>query len=413
MDNKKWGRYFTTHVLLLKLVISLIANTNSILEPCCGMGHIVEQIEKIRDKIVAIDIIKNTNTPHCITPITYMNFFDYPIINKFNTIIANPPYVSYRIFDNNIIANWKSCLPKINLYMYFIEKCFHHLKENGELILIIPFDFINNERGNNLRKLLHQNGTITNLINLSNKKLFKKCFPDIIVLRYEKDNFSYIMKYSNNIQNNNSINIPNYYDNGIISFMNNSIQFKYLKDFFDIRVGLVIGCNEIFKYDSELSVNIIMSDFEKSKTLHKYLYINELSIDELQSKHNKIYQYLLKNKDILFKRKVRKITEKNWWKWGSTRNLKYMNTNKNYIYVNQRTRSKSPFYIHKSCFFDGTVLALIPKKDINLETWCNLLNNNCKLFEQQGLLLCNKYMFNKKKLENLKIPIDLINKLKN
>lgn len=411
MDSKKWGRYFTTHVLLLKLVISLIANNNTTLEPCCGMGHIVEQIEKIRESIVAIDIIKNEENPHCVTPIKYMNFFDYPIINKFDTIIANPPYVSYRMFDNDITANWKSCLPKINLYMYFIEKCFYHLKQKGELILIIPFDFINNERGCNLRKLLHENGTITNLINLSNKKLFKNCFPDIIVLRYEKDNHSYIMKYSNNIENNNCINIPNYFQNEVISFMDNSKQFIYLKEYFDVRVGIVIGCNEIFKYDSELSVNVIMSDYEKTTITHKYLYVNDLSVNELESKYNEIYQYLLKNKDKLCKRKVRRITEKNWWKWGSTRNLKYMNTNQNYIYVNQRTRSKSPFYIHKSCFFDGTVLALIPKKNIKLHFWCNLLNNNYKLFEQQGLLLCNKYMLSKKKLENFKIPIELINNL--
>ena len=281
MDNKKWGRYFTTHVLLLKLVISLIANNNTTLEPCCGMGHIVEQIEKIRESIVAIDIIKNEENPHCVTPIKYMNFFDYPIINKFDTIIANPPYVSYRMFDNDIIANWKSCLPKINLYMYFIEKCFYHLKQKGELILIIPFDFINNERGCNLRKLLHENGTITNLINLSNKKLFKNCFPDIIVLRYEKDNHSYIMKYSNNIENNNCINIPNYFQNEVISFMDNSKQFIYLKEYFNVRVGIVIGCNEIFKYDSELSVNVIMSDYEKTTITHKYLYVNDLSVNEL------------------------------------------------------------------------------------------------------------------------------------
>lgn len=411
MDNKKWGRYFTVHVLLLKLVISLISNTGNTLEPCCGMGHIVEQIEKLRNNIVAIDIIKNDENPHCGTPIKYMNFFEYPISNKFNTIIANPPYVSYRMFDNNIITNWKSCLPKINLYMYFIEKCFYHLKQKGELILIIPFDFINNQRGCNLRKLLHENGTITNLINLSDKKLFKTCFPDIIVVRYEKDNYSHIMKYANNIENNNCINIPNYFQNGVISFMDNSKHFKYLNEYFDIRVGIVIGGNDIFKYNCELSVDVIMSDYEKTKKTHKYLYVNQYSINELEYKYNVIYKHLIKNKDKLCKRKVRKITEKNWWNWGSTRNLKYMNTSKNYIYVNQRTRNSSPFYIHKSCFFDGTVIALIPKQDINLEYWCNLLNNNSKLFEIQGLLLNNKYMFSKNKLENFKIPSELLNNL--
>jgi adenine-specific DNA-methyltransferase len=57
-------------------------------------------------------------------------FGDFMIqqINKlYKTIIGNPPYVRTK---------------KGNLYIDFIEKCFNLLDINGELIFIIPSDFL-------------------------------------------------------------------------------------------------------------------------------------------------------------------------------------------------------------------------------------------------------------------------------
>ena len=85
-----------------------------------------------------------------------------------------------------------------------------------------------------------------------------------------------------------------------------------------------------------------------------------------------------------------------------------MKNNYDCIFVNQRTRSETPFFIHKMSLFDGSVLCLIPKKKYDLSKWINYLNTNRKLFRDHGLLINDKYMLNKIKLDNLKINPDLV-----
>lgn len=403
-DKKKWGRYFTKKEWLLDKIVNIIKHNNTFLEPCCGEGHIVKRLEDKFNNITCIDIIKSSQI--CKTPITFMNFFEFNLSNKYNTIITNPPYVSYRVFDNKIITNWKTCLPKTNLYLYFIEKCFHHLEKNGEMIFIIPIDFINNTRGLKLRELLFKNGTVTNIINLCDRKAFSDCSPDVIIIRYEKDNFSHVMNYQQTLESS-PITINDYLYNGTYNFTNYN-NFKYLKDFFNIKVGLVIGSNSIFEKDSNLSVQIIMSDYIITKKRKMVLYLEDLSLQDIKKSNPNIFNHLEKNKEQLINRKVRKCNENNWWKWGGPRNIKYMKNDNDCIFVNQRTRSETPFFIHKMSFFDGAVLCLIPKEKYDLSKWIKYLNTNRKLFTDHGLLINNKYMLNKIKLDNLKINPDLV-----
>ena len=400
MEKKKWGRFFTTYSWLINLLVDLKQHTEiSILEPCCGEGHIVSKLEE-KHTVTALDIIVPIHK-QCKTDIMNFNFFLYPITNKFKTIITNPPYVSYRVFDNSILDTFESCLPRTNLYMYFIEKMFYHLEDNGELILIIPIDFINNTRGINLRKLLYENGNITHIINLSDRKVFTDCSPDVIIMRYQKNNTTNTMKYKETFESD-YINVSNKLDNGIFHFYN-EINYSYLKDYFDIKVGLVIGCNNIFEKDTELSVPILMSDYIKSKQRRYFIYLNNLTLDQIKQ-YPEIYNYINEHKNTLLNRKVIQFNETNWWKWGAARNIQFMNLDTDCIYVNQRTRNKEPFFIHKSCYFDGTIIALIPKQNnCDLNMWINILNNNPDMFKNQGLLLGNKFMLNKIKLENLKI----------
>ena len=58
--------------------------------------------------------------------IIYGDFMKQKITKKYKTIIGNPPYIR---------------TTKGNLYIDFIEKCYHLLQTNGELIFIIPSDF--------------------------------------------------------------------------------------------------------------------------------------------------------------------------------------------------------------------------------------------------------------------------------
>ena len=59
--------------------------------------------------------------------VKYGDFMKANITKKYKTIIGNPPYIK------------KS---SGNLYLEFIKKCFNLLKIKGELIFIVPSDFL-------------------------------------------------------------------------------------------------------------------------------------------------------------------------------------------------------------------------------------------------------------------------------
>ena len=80
-DKKKWGRYFTKKEWLLDKIVNIIKHNNTFLEPCCGEGHIVKKLENKFNNITCIDIIKSSQI--CKTPITFMNFFEFDLSNKY------------------------------------------------------------------------------------------------------------------------------------------------------------------------------------------------------------------------------------------------------------------------------------------------------------------------------------------
>nr|WP_206076015.1 Eco57I restriction-modification methylase domain-containing protein [Marinitoga lauensis] len=103
-----------------------------------------------------------------------MDFFDYPIYNKFDTIIGNPPYVKYK----NILPSTQLKLKKYNylfdnrtnLFLYFIYKSFLHLKEKGEIIFIVPRELFDLTSALKLNSYLHENGTFTHIYTFGIKK---------------------------------------------------------------------------------------------------------------------------------------------------------------------------------------------------------------------------------------------------
>jgi adenine-specific DNA-methyltransferase len=136
------GQVFTPDNIVNQM-IDMIKFGGRILEPSCGDGAFSKPlIDKFSD-VVSIEF----DSEHCPHWALNMDFFDYPVTEKFSTIIGNPPYVSGKKIlkstldkiDSQLITHGKS-----NLYLYFIEKSIHHLEEGGEIIFITPREFIKN-----------------------------------------------------------------------------------------------------------------------------------------------------------------------------------------------------------------------------------------------------------------------------
>ncbi len=73
------------------------------------------------------------------------------------------------------------------------------------------------------------------------------------------------------------------------------------------------------------------------------------------------------------------------------------------IYVNAKTRNHQPFFIHKSIYYDGSILGIFPKnKNIDIYELKDMLN---KLdWEELGFVCDGRYIFTQKKLENVILP---------
>jgi adenine-specific DNA-methyltransferase len=348
------GQYFTKNDYLKKCVYDLILNNPlTILEPSIGRGDLVEYILSKNIKIIfdKYEIDNTIKLLDCITKseVVFSDFVKCKIDKKYTTIVGNPPYVKKK---------------GGNLYLLFIEKCFNLLEENGELIFIVPSDFIKLTSSSKIINNMLKNGTFTHIIQPNNENYFENAKIDVIIFRYCKNK-----KLENNI----IINNENKYlinTNGVLTFSKKKEKEKDIfKDFFDIYVGMVTGKESVFKNSKYGNVNILNS-FEKEE---KYILITTFPT------HDKnIDSYLLKHKEILINRKIKKFNEKNWFEWGALRNYKSVlnNIGKKCVFIKNMTRKNEVAFIDDVKLFGGSLIMLIPKKDIDLKKIVNYLNSD-------------------------------------
>jgi len=378
------GQFFTKKEELQNDVFNLCINSGRSLEPSAGAGFLCSYFENRNKKIdVSLEIDNSINFIY--NDIEIMNFFDYSISEKFDTILGNPPYVKQQLIEDKekIISDFSS----LNLFLYFIEKSFHHLNDDGEIIFIIPREFFTNSRASGLRELLYKNGTITDIIDYQERRMFDDAAPYVITLRYQKGNFSHKTNYtiSGETETKNEI-----LQDGFIKFVNGDS--LTLDNFFDVKVGIVSGANEIYQNDTLGNVEIICSDFIRTKKKKKYIFFTK-------DFPNDIIKYLEKHKEHLISRRVKRFNEDNWFEWGAIRNIESMTKEGYCIYVNSKTREDKPFFKEKIGYFDGSILALIPKdKFVDIDFWLSKLNNNKKSFLEQGLLVGNKFQLTQRTL---------------
>lgn len=360
--NRRLGQFFSPPILVNKC-ISLIKNKNGrLLEPSCGK---LAFGKCLNEKSVFIEI---DNLLIDDKRVLNIDFFNYSTAEKFDTIIGNPPYVDNKFIN---ITHKTGIKVEANLYLYFIEKCFYHLENRGELIFIVPRDFIKLSSARYVNNLLLKNGTITHFWDYGDKKLFREACPNVCIFRYEKGNFSH---KTQTFGGEKFLLIKD----GIISF-SDSLQVRSLGDFFDIKVGAVSGKDEFFV--SEKGDEFVYSQTAQTGKLKKMIY-------------EKYDQELEKYKDFLIKRGIKKFDENNWWCWGRSINFR---ENEPRIYVNCRTRNQEPFFISECKKWDGSILALFPKFKLNLEKATQILNS--LNWKQMGFVTGGRYIFAQKSLK--------------
>lgn len=348
------GQYYTTHNVLKEKVFEFILNSPyNILEPSIGQGDL---IKFITDKIphITFDMYEIDTTIKLLDKIEkdeiiYGDFLKQTITKTYKTIVGNPPYIRTK---------------KGNLYIDFIQKCYNLLDNNGELIFIVPSDFLKLTSASKLLNIMITNGTFTHIFHPHNENMFENASIDVMVFRYCKNNV--IDKKV--LYNEKLLYIIN--SNGLITFgKEKNINSVVFQDYFDIYVGLVSGKEEVYK-NKEIGNIEVLNGKDK---IDKYIYIKNYPCD-----NQKINIHLFHHKKELLQRRIRKFNENNWFEWGAPRNITTINTNlgKDCIYIYNLTRKSNVSFLGKVNYFGGGLIMLQPKKRCNLNNIVSYINSN-------------------------------------
>ena len=146
------------------------------MEPSIGRGDLIDYIQSknIDLNFDMYEIDKTIKFIDCINVdnIHFGDFIKKKISKKYTTIIGNPPYVRTK---------------SGNLYIDFTKKCYNLLDDNGELIFIVPSDFLKLTSSSSLLNTMMENGTFTHIYHPHNEKLFEGASIDVIIFRYCKN----------------------------------------------------------------------------------------------------------------------------------------------------------------------------------------------------------------------------------
>ena len=352
-DYHAKGQYFTEDEYLQNTVIGLIFNIPSkILEPSIGRGDLVMRVQE-KFKNVPVDMYELDNEIVMLEgikkdEIVYGDFMIQNIGVKYDTIIGNPPYVKTKTG---------------NLYIDFIDKCYHLLENNGELIFIVPSDFLKLTSAVKIIKEMMLNGTFTHIVHPNKENLFKNASIDIIIFRYCKNKslpkktlFNGIVKHL-------------IHTNGMITFSDRSeTEQKIFQDYFKVAVGMVTGKESVYKNKELGNIQLL----NKKNVKDDYILVEKFPTEKKE-----LNDYLLEHKDTLMGRKIKKFNESNWFEWGAPRNVKLIEENmgKKCIYISNLTRQPEVAFIDKVQYFGGALLMLLPKEDIDLKKVVNYLNS--------------------------------------
>jgi adenine-specific DNA-methyltransferase len=341
------GQFFTKNIILKETVISFIKNNpNTILEPCVGRGDLVEHVlsntnQSKQPKFIMYEIDNSIQPLSSINScdIEYCDFLNKEVEETFDTIIGNPPFVRTQ---------------KGNLYIDFTLKCFELLNPGGELIFIVPSDFFKLTSAKHIINAMMNDGTFTNIFHPNNERLFEDASIDVLVFRYCRDS-----SLDNKISFN---NLPKYINNtqGIITFTENDISnYTRIGDLYNVYVGVVSGCESVFKNDLLGNQMILNSHGSRE---------NYILIQTFPTQNDELNEHMLTYKSQLISRRIRKFTEKNWFEWGALRNTNVMKEHrgKKCIYVRNITRQPIVAFTDKVSYFGGGLLMMIPKPGIRV-----------------------------------------------
>jgi len=372
LDAESLGQVFTPDSVV-ETMLGLMKNRGRTLEPSCGDGAFSLRLRNC----VALELDKKVAPKNPDTRV--MDFFAYPASETFDSIIGNPPYVRFQDILPETRARLDMTLfdSRSNLFLFFIEKCVRHLAPGGELIFIVPRDFIKLTAARHLNAWLFEQGTITDFIETGDSNIFGAFVPNCAIFRFEKGLFDRRMRSPADHRFTES--------HGQLLFLRNDYTVP-LAELFDVRVGAVSGADDIFTHPRGNMEFVCSKTVDDGKTRRMYFDVKNAHLES--------------HKARLLARRVAHFDESNWWQWGRLHQRRPGPR----IYVNGKTRRAAPFFTHPCENYDGAILALFPKHpDLDVDRAIALLNTAVD-WQELGFVCDGRFLFTQRSLQTCLLP---------
>ena len=390
-DVDRLGQVFTP-TAVVDAMLALRRNRGRVLEPACGDGAFLDRLPGA----TGIEL----DPAHCPASARCMDFFAYPVREKFDTIIGNPPYVRFQ----DIPPSTRRLLAsahfdgRSNLYLFFIEKCLRHLAPGGELIFITPRDFLKVTSAVSLNRLLWAAGSITDAIELGDARIFDGALPNCLIWRFEKDRSERSMRLAVLGQGDDlasGLAAPAWQPRtllecaGHLMFVRGEHPLR-LSEIAFVKVGAVSGADALYADEQHGNRDFVCAATGRSGKTRKMIWCEPGEPPPTA---------LLPHRARLLARRIRRFGDHDWWQWGRG----YYQSERARIYVNGRTRSAKPFFVHDCTHYDGAVLALFPHRaDVDRDVLRDALNQVD--WGELGFVCDGRYLFTQRSLENAPLP---------
>ncbi len=389
-DVAALGQFFTPPAIV-DCMLTLVRNQGRVLEPSCGDGAFLRHFPGA----LGIEIDKRCASPDA----TIMNFFGLAPHERFATIIGNPPYVRYQDIstDTRHLTRDSVLDGRANLYLFFIERCLHHLEFGGELIFITPRDLIKATSAVPLNRLLYAEGTITDFIDLGDTHLFDEATPNCAIWRFQKGDASRRTRYAALTDGGGAAGLKHprwerrrfVEAGGHLLFARQDYPLR-LSDIAVVKVGAVSGADEIYTSDEYGNRDFVCSTSVADGKTRRMIWCEPGQTPPAA---------LIPHKERLISRRIRPFDEANWWQWGRG----YFQSNVPRIYVNGKTRRPKPFYVHDCPHYDGSVLAIFPKSPgTDVGALADALNQVD--WQELGFVCDGRFLFTQRSLTQTLLP---------
>lgn len=374
-DVAQLGQVFTPPKVV-EFMLDLCRNRGRMLEPSAGDGAFFNRLQARQSDCVGIEIDRRVAPPGA----RVQDFFDYPLSEQFDSIVGNPPYVRLQDVPAETRKKLVSTLfdGRSNLFLFFIEKCIRHLKPGGELVFIVPREFIKLTAARKLNAWLFEQGSITHFYETGDVRVFGEHTPNCAIFRFEKGCFERKMTDGRSFTE----------VDGQLMFLRDDHSVRFA-DVFAVKVGAVSGADLIYTH-AKGNMEFVYSKTADTGDTRRMLY---------GIKH----PHLDKHKSELLARRVKPFDESNWWQWGRA----FPISEAPRIYVNGRTRRPEPFFLHDCNSFDGSILALFPRnpriarRDL-IE--CTMMLNKEVDWQQLGFVCDGRFLFTQRSLQTCLLP---------